>query len=61
MDDVQDCEDGSDECPSNQEDIFSSNFHLIGNEAYRTILWIAAVIAFFANGVSAFALYELCC
>ena len=52
MDGTPDCYDNSDECPENQKDIFSSNYHLVNNVIYRTALWIMAVIAVFGNGVS---------
>ena len=51
MDGVSDCLDNSDECPKNSEDIFSSNYHLIGNGIFRVILWILAIVAVISNMV----------
>ena len=45
------CADSSDECPSNRFDIFSSNYNLVGNVVFRTILWIVAIVAVGANAV----------
>ena len=52
MDGVSDCTDSSDECPKNRADIFSSNYHLIGNGVFRVILWIMAAMAVLGNSVS---------
>ena len=52
MDGEPDCFDNSDECPGNQKDIYSSNYHLLGNVIYRTALWIMASLALLGNGVS---------
>ena len=45
------CADSSDGCPSNRFDIFSSNYNLVGNVVFRTVLWIVAIIAVGANAV----------
>ena len=52
MDGAPDCTDSSDECPKNRADIFSSNYHLIGNVIFRVIGWIMATISVFGNLVS---------
>ena len=52
MDGKPDCDDASDECPKNQYDIFSSNYNLIGNVAFRILFWIVGCCAIMANGVS---------
>ena len=52
MDGKPNCDDASDECPQNRYDIFSSNYNLIGNVLYRTLIWIVGCCAILANGVS---------
>ena len=54
MDGAPDCTDSSDECPKNRADIFSSNYHLIGNGGFRVIVWIMATISVFGNLVSTY-------
>ena len=51
MDGVSDCADRSDECPENRNDIFSTQYNLIGNVIYRLILWIFAAVALVGNMV----------
>lgn len=44
-----DCIDGSDECPINHENAFSSNKELISSLFFRIILWPMAIIGFLGN------------